>query len=193
MPILTDPTGGGSGIGKLCSCSQADAEPTCQLIEGVGIDIVEGEPAEISAESAKAWLTYNPALVNFTLGNGFNGSRYLLVGKTLDVLVSLKFGSTSTFGAGAWRIGLPAGVTPYFDSLLITNGHSRGWASLYDDSAATQKYWQGQAFLVSGSATPIGIRFGSATTGTNTEVNSTVPFTWANGDELSLRARFEVV
>lgn len=193
MPILTDPTGGGAGIGKLCACSQADHEPTCQLIAGPGADITEGEPAIIGSDSAKAWLTYTPALLNFTLGNGFNGSRYLLVGKTLDVLVSLKFGSTSTFGASAWRIGLPVGVTPYFDSLFITNGHARGQASLYDDSAATQKYWQGQAFLLSGTSTPIGIRFGSATAGTNTEVNSTVPFTWAAGDELSLRMRFEVV
>lgn len=195
MPIITDPTGGGSGIGVPCACSQAEEEPTCELIEGPGIDIVAdpGVPAEISAESAKTWVPYTPSTVNFSLGNGFNGSRYLRVGKTLDVIVSFKFGSSSTFSASNWRVGLPPGASPFFDPLFITNGHSRGWASLYDDSAATQKYWQGQVFLVSGTATPLGVRFGSATAGTNTEVNSAVPFSWAQNDEFTLRARFEVV
>jgi hypothetical protein len=193
MPIITDPTGGGAGIGTMCACSQAVAEPTCSLIEGPGIDITPGEPAIIAAESAAAWVTYSPTTVNFTLGNGTNASRYLLVGKTIDVIVAFKFGSTSTFGASNWRVGLPAGVAPFFDTLVISAGHSRGWASLYDDSAATQKYWQGQTFIQSGTSTPLGVRFGSASAGTNTEVNSTVPFPWATGDELLLRARFEVV
>lgn len=194
MPIIVDPTGGGQGIGTLCSCSQADVEPTCEFIAGPGIDIDDSGPtAVISARSAAAWVSYTPTTVNFGLGNGTNASRYLLVGKTLDVVVAFKFGTTSTYGASPWRVSLPAGAVPFFDTLFISSGHSRGWASLYDDSAATQKYWQGQVFILNGTATPLGVRFGSATTGTNTEVSSTVPFTWATGDELIMRARFEVI
>lgn len=193
MPILVDPTQG--GVGSICSCSQAEAEPTCELIAGPGIRIVEGapgDPATIEALSADAWTSYTPAVTGFTLGNASNGSRYLLVGKTLDVLVAFKFGSTSSFTSTPWRVGLPGGVVPFYDTLFITGGHSRGWASLYDDSAAN-KFFQGQVFLDDGAANPMGVRFGSATSGTNTQVIDTVPFTWAQGDELVMRARFEVV
>jgi len=171
-----------------CLCSQATAEPTCVVTAGAGIDVAG---SQITAHSAKAWVSYTPATTNITLGNALNESRYLLVGKTLDVILAFRFGTTTVFGATAWRFGLPAGLVPLFGANTIAAQHVHGQAAMRDVSAGSP-WWTGKP-TIDTNANPIRIRFGDDAAATNSNVLSTVPFTWANGDELTAKLHFEVV
>lgn len=172
-----------------CACAQPTAEPTCTLVAGAGINIQGG--STIEAESALAWTPFTPATTNFTLGNALNDSRYLLAGKMLKVLYAIKFGTTSTFTATQWRLGLPAGAVPFFGANAIASNHVAGLASMRDVSAGSP-WFEGEA-IINQNANPVQIRFGDDAVGTNALVMSTVPFTWANTDELVIRIQLEVV
>lgn len=175
-----------------CLCGQAASAPTCVLAAGPGISLSGGSPNTITALSASAWTAYTPTTTNVVLGNAVNASRYLLVGKTLDVLVAIRFGTTSTYGAALeWELSLPAALVPQFDALFIAAGHVRGRASMFDLSSGSP-WFKGEVFLrQTGKA--IRIRFGDDAAGSNNSVRSTVPFVWTTSDELELMARLEIV
>lgn len=177
-----------------CLCQQAEVAPTCEIDDGPGIILTGTNPVVISTQSAQAWTAYTPTLTNFTLGNGLNSSRYMLNGKTLDVIVALRFGTTSTFTATEWQISLPAGVTAFFDANLIYVGHSRGEASMKDASAGSP-WFEGDVFLTNTGTGPLRVRFGDDSGGiaTTATVKQGVPFTWTTSDELVLKTRIEVV
>lgn len=186
MPILTDST----SVGSTCVCSQAEVAATCELTEGAGILLSGTSPTIIETISSGSWSSYTPILENFSLGNGNNSSAYLLDGKTLDVIILMQFGSTSTFDASPFRVGFPVGVTPYIDDNGILAGHGLWLASFFDSSSGL--YWQGRA-CVKSQTNPIEFRFGGGTTGSTSLVGPTVPFTWATSDQLTARLRLEVV
>lgn len=171
-----------------CTCSQATAEPTCVVTAGAGITVAG---SQISAHSAAAWTTFTPATTNFTLGNALNESRYLLVGKTLDVLYAIRFGTTSTYTATAWRLGLPAATVPFFGANTIASQHVHGFASMRDASAGTP-WFSGEPTLDT-NANPVRVRFGDDAVATNTNIAQGTPFTWTTSDELVIKMRFEVV
>ena len=61
-----------------------------------------------------AWTTYAPTWTSSTnpsIGNGTLSGRYRRIGKTVDIVVTMAAGSTTTFGAGAYSFSLPAGLT----------------------------------------------------------------------------------
>lgn len=171
-----------------CLCTQAEAEPTCTVTAGAGITIVGNE---ISAQSALPWTSYTPTMTGLTLGNGISESRYLLVGKTLDVMIALRFGSTSTFTATAWRFGMPAGTVPFLGSTSLASNHVAGLVSMRDTSSPTP-WFSGEAIL-NVDPNPIQIRFGDDVGATNTLVAQGVPFVWTTSDELVIRFRTEVI
>lgn len=57
------------------------------------------------------WTTYTPswtgATTNPVIGNGVIVGRYLQVGKTIDGLIFVTMGTTTTFGSGQWIITAP--------------------------------------------------------------------------------------
>ena len=66
-----------------------------------------------------AWTTYTPTWIaeggggtNPTIGNGSLTGRYLKIGRTVDWVIQLSWGSTSAAGGGGgsenWMFGLPA-------------------------------------------------------------------------------------
>jgi len=173
-----------------CLCGQATAEPVCTVTAGAGITVSGG--TIIAAHSAAQWLTYVPTTANFTLGNGLNDSRYLLNGKTLDVIVAFRFGTTSTFTALQWRVGLPAGAVPFFGTNTIALNHSMNFTSMKDVSAVAAPWFSGQTILTN-NALPLSVRIGDDASGTNSVLVQGSPFTFTNLDELVIRARFEVV
>lgn len=172
-----------------CLCGQATSEPVCTVTAGAGITV--GGGTVISAHSAAQWVNYVPTTANFTLGNGLNDSRYLLNGKTLDVIVAFRFGTTSTFAATQWRIGLPVGAVPFFGTNTIALNHSMDFASMRDVSAGSP-WFSGQTILTS-NALPLSVRTGDDALGTNSVLLQGNPFTFTTSDELVIRARFEVV
>lgn len=180
-----------------CGCEQTAEMCVCEVIAGPGIDVTGSgtalTPWVISSEAAQPWTPYTPTTANFTLGNGLNGSRYLLNGKTIDLEVIFSFGTTSTFGASEWQIGFPAGITPYIDPSFLNIGTTIGFASMFDSSSASP-WFEGDVFMRS-TGLPLRVRFGDDAGGISdtSTVRNTIPFTWANGDRLALKLRVEVL
>lgn len=69
------------------------------------------EIRDLSLGLQGVWDTYDPTwtatTTNPKIGNGTLAGRYLRVGQTVDVLISLTWGSTTDGGAGNWRFLLP--------------------------------------------------------------------------------------
>ncbi|WP_256789820.1 hypothetical protein [Frankia sp. AvcI1] len=125
------------------------------------------------------WATYTPTLSNVTVGNGTSTGRYkLLDSKTMVFRTIFTLGSTSSI-TGAVAIGLPGGVTA--DTTVTQRAQSRA----FDSSAGAIDY--GIATINATSVASI------VTTIGGTDVNTTVPFTWASGDTLSVWGIAELV
>jgi len=169
-----------------CLCSQATAVPTCTVTAGAGISVIGNQ---VTALSAAAWTPFVPATTNFTLGNAVNESRYLLVGKTLDVLYAIRFGTTSTYTTSQWRIGLPAAAVPFFGPSQVALNHVSGFGSIKDASASLFYSFEP---IVNTNANPVQFRFGDDVGGTNVVVAQNTPIVFTTSDELVARIRLEV-
>jgi hypothetical protein len=182
----------------VCGCAQQLAGAPPILSGGVGDDlgiIVSGDALNpvVTAVDALAWrpMTMGAAIgqfqiVNFTLGNGTYSARYLRVGYTVDLIMSFKFGSTSTWSAAQFAVTLP--WTPRLGANSITVGHEGlGRWSVFDTSASV--YLDGGVIPIAGGN--IAFRFGDDLAGTNTTVQQGTPITFATGDELSFLVRFD--
>ncbi|MCX6399240.1 MAG: hypothetical protein NTX33_04815 [Propionibacteriales bacterium] len=133
-----------------------------------------------------AWTSYSPAWTSSgtspVIGNGSIVGRYLQVGKSIDFKVVITMGSTTTYGTGVYSLSLPAGLTP-------TTGRW-GFYGTARDTSATQTYpllaeWTGTALALKALPTTAG--------NPATAINATIPFTWANTDELFISGRYEAV
>ena len=124
-----------------------------------------------------AWTSYTPTLVGFTLGNGTMTAKYHRVGKTIEYRVVIVFGSTSTW-TSVFGISLP--VTPHADYVVHA---AIGRAAFYDTSV-------GAASREGGVAMSNGVDTLILATSPG-PVSNTVPFTWANGDHLSVSGSYE--
>lgn len=133
-----------------------------------------------------AWTAYTPvwtaATTNPVIGNGsFTGSAYQRVGKTIDFVIVITAGSTTTFGTGQWNISLP--FTPKQDGLRFANGN------LFDSSASL-RYTCSSTWIAGSSINALWTP--PTTAGVNERaVNPTQPFTWATSDVLTLNGRYE--
>lgn len=171
------------------------------LIEpGPGIGMVgafQNPGTTIWNNSAVAWKPFTPTLLNFTLGTNpppslSNNSRYLVDGKTVDMIIALKFGSGATWSATDWGIGIPADAGPILDTsgLFNNHGHFGTWSVL---DISTGDYHEGNTFFVTGFAQPIRMRVADDIGGIPNTANMRqgVPITFAVGDELYITTRYE--
>lgn len=110
------------------------------------------------------------------LGNATNNSQYRIFGNQVFVKTYFTFGSTSTYGTGAWQFKLPIFSSYTNDNTLI------GLAYGFDVGTA---YRQG---IIRMSGTNMVIH----TENTGTEWQSNQPFTWTNGDFLSLQMNYSI-
>lgn len=112
-----------------------------------------------------AWTAYTPTLSGGWLatGNASLGCRYVQIGKTIIVYISITNGSSTTYQAGNMTISLPV-TTQSFGAI----------GNVYFEDAGISGY-QG-IFLPATNSTVI------LRTIANGTVTNTVPFTWASGD-----------
>jgi hypothetical protein len=129
--------------------------------------------------TSTSWATYTPTWTgsssNPAIGNGTIVGRFTIVGKTVNVYVKITMGSTTTYGAGTWRITLP--FTAYASAILPTTfilASSRFQGLSYTEFAANTTY-----------VTPV-VSPGSG-------VTSTIPGTWGSGHTLSFSGSYESV
>lgn len=130
------------------------------------------------ADDTDVWLTYNPVWTSSTppaIGNGTKVGWYKQVGKTVHFKILMVFGTTTTYGTGAWTIGLP--VTPHANmegfvcAALGIQGANR--------SAAIGSYALSNAGLI------------LYTSGTSTLFQSGAPLTWASTGEIRISGTYE--
>ena len=125
-----------------------------------------------------AWTA---ATTNPTLADGTLTSRYVVRGNTCLVMIYLVFGASTNGGSGAWSFSLPFAAAsngiPYF-----------GPSHLRD--AGTNNY--DRFAQVSAGATSIDF-FIQLDSGTNVNtITASTPFTWGNGDSLSVQIEYEL-
>lgn len=132
-----------------------------------------------------AWTTYTAAwtatTTNPTIGNGSIDAAYMRIGKTIHFRIAVTAGSTSTFGSGAYSLGLPvaAGGTGRY----LMAGTAR------DDSASVDYQMTG---IVAASTGTVSLRCDSTTAGNPmAQVSGTTPFTLAVNDVLTIAGTYE--
>lgn len=126
------------------------------------------------------WTAYTPAwigTVNPTLGNGTLTGRYKRIGKTILFRIRVTIGSTTNIGAGAYRFSLP--IAQHADYGTWT---PLGTAYLLDTSAGSNLMRHTVAHATLGCF---------LTDDAGTQVASTVPFTFATGDQILIAGAFE--
>ena len=140
-------------------------------------DIINANFAALGA----AWTSYTPTLGVWTLNNGTITGKYRLIGKTLDLRIYFTVGSTTVTTAATPTFSLPGGVTA-----VAGNPENVLIARAYDDSAAAN--YSGTAYVPAGATT---VQF-THLSGNTATITSTVPFTWAQNDDLTLVGTVEV-
>lgn len=129
-------------------------------------------------------LSWTAATTNPSIGNAVVASRYSLIGKICTVVVSIAFGSTTTYGSGGWRFSLPlsakntAGIN-YF-----------GVAHLRNTGISNHERIAQIAPSVSQTDIRLFIQMDDNTN--NFNLDATYPFTWGNGDFIGFQITYEV-
>lgn len=126
-----------------------------------------------------AWAAYTPTWLgsstNPSLGNGSIDAAYTHIGKITFFRIRVTFGSTTNPGSGFWTFSLPATANGQVQDAI-------GQGNSFDTSAPARA--GSTAVLASaGQVTALddaGNRIGAST-----------PFTWANGDTISISGTYE--
>lgn len=136
--------------------------------------------------SSWSWQTYVPTWANLTLGDGTITAKYIQIGKTVFVRVYLVLGATSAVTGDFNAISLPVTAASYAGSVNIS---PLGTAIFQDFSTAATA---GGVVAIS-STTTVSVRVWNATVTyiALSTTSSTVPWTWAVNDELSLSFTYE--
>jgi hypothetical protein len=130
--------------------------------------------------SLGAYAAYTPTIsgTGWAIGNGTSAGVLSGLGKRINFLISITFGSTSTFGGAGLVISLPVTTTasnPSFNAFAV--------------DVSTAEYYTLPTLI--GSTTTCKPHAIQNASGFIQEVISTKPFTWANGDQIFISGSFE--
>jgi hypothetical protein len=152
-------------------------------------DAVEALEAKVAIGNTVlgTYTAFTPTFANLTVGNGTSSARYSRVNNVVNYYGYFILGSTSAV-TGNVNITLPITANAIYG---YVNGILMGDLSMYDTSAST--WYKGEVFSI-GSTTVTRTRFWT-TSGTkiisNSSANTTLPFTWATGDQFLWNIRYE--
>lgn len=123
---------------------------------------------------SEAWSTWTPTIqgTGWALGNATINAQYRQTGRTVHFFVVITWGTTSTFGTGGLTVSLPVSSPGNTIGILNAATLHSGVRFILD------------AFFPAGGAGIAVYQRGG--TGQVAAVTSTVPFTWASGDQLSI-------
>lgn len=143
----------------------------------------------IGSGTSTAWTPYTPTYVaasgGAALGNGTLEGEYTLRGDQCTIRLSFVAGSTTTFGSGGLRWGLP------FTAATLANA-SMSWigSGLCSDAGST--YFPGICRILGGTSYLVGISPVTATGGTAVEWRAAVPFTWGSTDYANFGITYKI-
>lgn len=188
--------GAGRGVGGTSAAAhlagatvkmKLNAEWFLALKDGTAISDGVILPRHLMASTGTSWgwVSYTPTFTNLTVGNGTLVAKYRQVGKNIEARISLVFGTTTSVSADILA-SLPVTAAAYAGTGNITG---IGVGNAYDTSA-TRIY---PLNVNMSSTTAVSIR-PAATDLTyfyTAIASSTVPFTWATGDEIGVSFFYE--
>jgi hypothetical protein len=122
--------------------------------------------------AAGYWTVYTPTWASSGTQptNGtYNVARYTRVGEMVFVQITMSMTGSTTFGTGTYSWSLPVNAT--------TETLCMGTAFMFDNGTSFRT-----GAVVYASATSINVGVDAGTTG----IGATVPFTWANGDYITM-------
>lgn len=122
---------------------------------------------------AGTWNAYTPTVSGWTLGNGTVSGRYLQFGYLVGVSATIAVGSTTSVGTTYLDLTLPVSARAYTNvGAHCVIGSARYLLTGYAASA-TMRLWS------------------VGTSGAFTNFSSSVPGTWASGDDVYINAWYE--
>jgi hypothetical protein len=128
---------------------------------------------------SQSWQSWSPTWVNLSIGNGtLVFAKYLQIGKTVHFRLKFTFGGTSSI-SGSVTFTLP--VTASSD---YTTNDTINSSVQYNDSSSTR---QSGEVLISTTTTAVLI----SNPAVYAVLSSTVPFTWATGDQILISGSYE--
>ena len=137
-----------------------------------------------------AWTSYTPTWEAPTppaIGNGTITGAYKVIGKTCFVRGRITMGSTTTYGSGDWKIGLPvAAINAYaiqIPASLLDGSGGTGWYNALMNGAVALNTISSQILY---NLPP---SFGGSAAG---GISSNFPFTWGSGDALYFNGSYEI-
>lgn len=131
------------------------------------------------------WTPYVPVWSAATtppnVNNGTLVGRYGRDGDSIEFIIKLTMGSTTTYGAGtySWTLPVPASAA----------GDYLGDVFVGDSSVGSSGYSAGGGIYIPASATTVQAYVGA--TGGTSAMSPTVPQTFANGDRIWIHGRYE--
>lgn len=149
--------------------------------EVVAASKMNSQIRDVATGIQASWSTYTPTWGGTSdpaIGDGVLSGRYMRVGKTITANITIVMGSTTTYGSGTWTLSLP--VASVFTTTTYVN---LGSVSMRDTSASANS--TGVAILANQTTAQMVV--GSS----NAFVSTTAPWTWANGDTLSVTLNYE--
>lgn len=135
------------------------------------------------AALGSAWTAYTPVWGSTgaapAIGNGSIVGRYRKFGKTLDLHVLLTMGTTTTYGAAAWKLSLPAGMTAANKQLLRMH-------------CELASHYHGLAYIINGGADVFPIVDNAGAGGVMAFPTGAIPGAWATGHTLNIMGQLEL-
>lgn len=132
-----------------------------------------------------AWTDWTPSWTNLTVGNGTVTARYTQIDKTVFGRLTFVFGSSSAV-SGTVSFTLPATAVSYAGTAAT---QPMGIVNFFDTGTAQ---FGGVVCFASTTTARVYVYKADGTYIQNATLSSTVPMTWATGDELSISFTYEV-
>jgi hypothetical protein len=126
-----------------------------------------------------AWETWTPtwtgATSNPTLGNGTLTGRRHRIGSIVHFTVRISMGSTTTYGVGGWSVSMPFTAASLVNNQFVASGNAFDLSGNLNYPIHAM-HFGGVLFLARNDGNLVG---------------AASPFTWADGDVLSLSGTYE--
>ena len=158
---------------------------SAKIVDGTLVDAdISAAAAIAGSKIAFAYTAYTPTWTASgtapAIGNAVVASRYLLVGKMVHAYGKIQFGSTSTFGTGAYQFALPVAASANFTSTTAAGS-----------CLLAQGTNMGIAAACMASSTKLYFQYGATYLGVGTAVGQLAPYTWANAGVISWNITYE--
>lgn len=125
-----------------------------------------------------AWIPFTPTLGNITLGSGTNTGKYCRVGNIIFFSVRIILAANSSLSTGDTTISLPVNNATVNIPVNV----------VFQDSGTAQQLGYG---VISAGTVYVLANKVDGTYATQVKPTSTIPFTWANTDEIIISGSYE--